>query len=151
MSDEFPDDMVEKTAAAMARLDGFTWDELTPQRRRMHYEGQAIYVLQAALTGRTVLPLPELVELPKFQGCTDSDPDRCACGEAALLCAVCDEEIEDGMSAWTVSEKGRPWLRDDDHDQEWSHVWWHVNCDERGTDTPPVVSPGEQPNEEEIN
>lgn len=116
------DGMVDRVEQAWPRifLDGDT-----------DWRGKLRALAEAALAGRTVAPEPELIELPKFQGCTNSNPYLCACGEAALMCAACDEEIEDNSRAYTMREKCKPWLADDDRDQEWQDVWWHASCDQR--------------------
>lgn len=110
------------------------WNEVIEKlgiEERVVYLRQARRILEAALAGRTVVEQPELITIPKFQGCTDSNPDLCACGEAALMCAACNEEIEDGAQAYTVREKCCPWLLDADPDQQWQDAWWHASCDER--------------------
>lgn len=89
--------------------------------------------LPAALEGCAVVQLPDLIELPKFQGCTDSNPDRCACSEPALVCEACGDEIVEGMQAYVITVKDAPWLGDRDSDQSWSNVWWHATCDLRAS------------------
>lgn len=102
-----------------------------PVGKHPTFERMVANALSAALARCTVTPEPDLIELPKFQGCTNSNPDLCACGESALMCAACDEEIEDNSRAYTMREKCKPWLADNDPDQEWQDVWWHFSCDER--------------------
>lgn len=142
---DIPEEMVEKAARELfggphyrTKVVGgdiveytVTWDEAEepgPYGRAVH-RGQARRVLSAALAGRQVLPEPELIELPKFQGCNNSNPDLCACNDGPLLCTVCDYEIEDGMQAFAVTRPMRPWIPDDGPEQEWETVWWHYTCD----------------------
>lgn len=119
-----PEELVETATIAVATAAGEFTKEASAR-------GYAIAVLSAVLTDRALVPAPDLVELPKFQGCTDSDPDRCACGEPALVCEACQEEIDEGMSAYVITVKDAPWLTDDDSGQSWSNVWWHATCDQR--------------------
>lgn len=133
---DIPEEMVEKAADGIEDLlqmlgvlpgeapqDGYR-DE--PYARTI-----ARAALSAALAGRQVVPEPELIELPKFQGCNNSNPDLCACNDAPLLCTVCDYEIEDGMQAFALTRPMRPWIPDDGPEQEWETVWWHYTCDLR--------------------
>lgn len=136
---DIPEEMAEKAARravhALARqLDmdpDKLWATALQPSERDWYRSEARAVLSAALAGRQVLPEPELIELPKFQGCNNSNPDLCACNDAPLLCTVCGYEIEDGMQAFALTRPMRPWIPDDGPEQEWETVWWHYTCDLR--------------------
>jgi hypothetical protein len=74
-----------------------------------------------------------------FQGCTDRNPDVCACGkDDRIWCAACSEEIEDGQEAYFLSFPEHVYLSIDHPDQEWTTVWWHKDCDQRDYVAPPV-------------
>jgi hypothetical protein len=72
------------------------------------------------------------IEGTAFPGCTNNNPDLCACETwQPIECVACDQEIVDGTQAYTLATPEFPFLGDSHPDQEWSTVFWHVTCDER--------------------
>lgn len=64
-----------------------------------------------------------------FTGCTDRNPDFCACGTwTPLLCASCDEEMHDGDEAWGLQRPMYEGIPDGHEEQEWEYLTWHRNC-----------------------
>lgn len=86
---------------------------------------------EAAQLAPRALNEPHLYVMPGFHGCTHSDPDLCACADPGVTCAACEEQIEDGESAYVVRQLGCPWLDAHDPDQDFSDVHWHERCDGR--------------------
>lgn len=66
-----------------------------------------------------------------FTGCTDRNPDYCACGEdSEVTCNVCDEPIEDGQLIQSITYPGNPYFDAYSPDQHWEHEYWHTVCPE---------------------
>lgn len=116
---DIPEEMVEKA------LDAVAWGTWAGRDSLIRT------ALSAALAGRTVIDLPEMVTIPTFAGCTDSNPDNCACGESALCCTACGDQIEDGAHAYALTTPTCPWIDPDGEGQQWETTWWHDSCDLR--------------------
>lgn len=102
----------------------WTWSLPTTQ----HAEQIADAILAA---GYVRVPI-ELVEVPRFQGCTDSNPDNCACSDSPVCCDACGDEIDEGSQVYSAVVPCRPWAAPESPSQDWQVVWWHTNCDLRG-------------------
>lgn len=64
-----------------------------------------------------------------FGGCTDRNPDICACGQdTGAQCDICEQDIEDGQMIQTLNRAIHPYLQSHHRDQEWEHYIWHVDC-----------------------
>ncbi|MFF8327854.1 hypothetical protein ACH49M_21405 [Rhodococcus qingshengii] len=64
-----------------------------------------------------------------FGGCTDRNPDVCACGQdTGAQCDMCEQDIEDGQMIQTLTRSTYPYLPSHHRDQEWEHYIWHVDC-----------------------
>lgn len=75
-----------------------------------------------------------------FQGCTDMDPDACACAtDTEVECSACGEVIEPGTPT-NARQEGQPWLDPDDPEQDWITLWWHASCDTRTSRAKPAPS-----------
>jgi hypothetical protein len=131
----------EMIAAAAARLR--VWQPSLMLPMSSSAENIVRDLLEAALAGRMVFGQPELIEIPKFQGCPNSNPDLCACGESAICCAACGDDIEDSARAYTFRFIGCPWEADNSPEQEWGDIFWHESCDNRSVSrTPSGVAGG---------
>lgn len=75
---------------------------------------------------------PELITMPVFKGCTNTNPDYCACNEGPVCCAACGEEIDEGAQAYAARFPLYQWMPPDAPGQEWEDQLWHTNCDLRG-------------------
>ncbi|RDI32420.1 hypothetical protein DEU38_103153 [Rhodococcus sp. AG1013] len=65
-----------------------------------------------------------------FAGCTDRDPDLCACGDdGAPVCDVCDEEIEDGQRIVVRHQ----WIEHHQHEEQ---SVMHARCADAGEALP---------------
>lgn len=70
-------------------------------------------------------------EMGGFQGCTDVNPDVCACAtDTQPTCKVCGEEIEPGVLAWSRQWPCYNTLPLDDPHQDWDVLAWH-SCEPR--------------------
>ncbi|MGR6028987.1 hypothetical protein ACS7JX_19065 [Rhodococcus erythropolis] len=70
-----------------------------------------------------------------FGGCTDRNPDVCACGQdTGAQCDICEQDIEDGESIQTLTRSTYPYLPSHHRDQEWEHYIWHVDCATKAAD-----------------
>lgn len=79
-----------------------------------------------------------------FQGCTDMDPDACACAtDTEVECSACGEVIEPGTPT-NARQEGQPWLDPDDPEQDWITLWWHASCDTRTSRAKPAPSGDER-------
>lgn len=76
---------------------------------------------------------PELITMPTFNGCTDTNPDYCACNDGAVCCDACGDEIEDGSEVWALTRPLYPWAAAEGDGQEFENLLWHTNCDLRGS------------------
>lgn len=80
-------------------------------------------------TSRTTIQVSQSTYRDTFAGCTDRNPDLCACANhEPPVCARCDQEIIDGqrvtnMLRWTVYD-------DDPESAEWDVETRHVTCPE---------------------
>lgn len=102
-----------------------TWRKVTQNRALAH-------AAKVVAAGYVRVPRPELVTLPTFKGCTNSNPDYCACNEGAICCAACGDEIDEGSEAWALSRPLLPWTGPEGDGQEIEDLVWHTNCDLRG-------------------
>ncbi|WP_234551477.1 hypothetical protein [Rhodococcus qingshengii] len=70
-----------------------------------------------------------------FSGCTDRNPDVCACGQdTGAQCDICEQDIEDGQMIQTLTRSTYPYLPSHHRDQEWEHYIWHVDCARKAAD-----------------
>lgn len=96
-------------------------------------EQAAEYVAIAEPTTAVVGAIGDSFPMYGFEGCTDRNPDVCACATAEdVECSACGEVIEPGTPTYARVE-GQPWMDPDDLDQEWITLWWHAACDTRKT------------------
>lgn len=64
-----------------------------------------------------------------FQGCTDRNPDICACAtDEDLECEVCGEVIAGGLMMTTLIRLSYPLLPDDHDAQVWETHHAHADC-----------------------
>ena len=78
-------------------------------------------------------PIGEPFQMYGFEGCTDRNPDVCACATPEDVgCSACGEVIEPGTLTYARQE-GQPWMDTDDPEQDWITLWWHAACDTRTT------------------
>lgn len=69
-----------------------------------------------------------------FQGCSDSNPDNCACGSwEPPSCNACQEDCKEGDEVLMLSAPDLVYLADSHPDQSWTYWLWHVRCDERAS------------------
>ena len=69
-------------------------------------------------------------EMGGFEGCTDPDPDYCACAtDQQPTCHDCGREIEPGELAWARNWPCYETLPLDHRDQGWDVISWHDKCD----------------------
>ena len=81
-------------------------------------------------------------EMGGFEGCTDRNPDYCACAtDVQPVCGVCGQEIEPGERAWARQWPEYNTLPLDHDDQEWCIVSWHDECPDTRP-TPPGKTDG---------
>ena len=87
-------------------------------------------------------PIGDALPMYGFKGCTNRNPDVCACAtDEDVECVVCGEVIEPGVPTYARQE-GQPWMDCDDPEQEWITLWWHATCDTRTRRTPPDSTAG---------
>ena len=76
-------------------------------------------------------------EMGGFEGCTDQNPEVCACAhDTQPTCVLCDREIEPGEQAWSRQWPCYETLPLGHKDQDWDVISWHNDC-EPATETPP--------------
>ncbi|MFJ7620039.1 hypothetical protein ACIQYZ_14685 [Rhodococcus erythropolis] len=64
-----------------------------------------------------------------FGGCTDRNPDVCACGQDTdEECSICGEVIESGEMCQMLTRAVHPGLPNHHRDQDWEHIVWHADC-----------------------
>lgn len=64
-----------------------------------------------------------------FEGCTDANPDYCACAtDQQPRCEVCGQEIEPGERAWARQWPCYNTLPLNHSDQGWDVISWHDQC-----------------------
>ncbi|MDG3012164.1 hypothetical protein G4X40_18640 [Rhodococcus sp. D2-41] len=64
-----------------------------------------------------------------FTGCTDRNPDVCACESSTdTECDRCANPIEDGQLIWQLDRVMFPSLPDGHDGQEWETHVWHDDC-----------------------
>lgn len=64
-----------------------------------------------------------------FGGCTDRNPDVCACGqETDEECSICGEVVESGEMCQMLTRAVHPGLPNHHRDQDWEHIVWHADC-----------------------
>lgn len=64
-----------------------------------------------------------------FEGCSDRNPDACACSSyVEVICQLCDEPICDGELIQTVTYPTIHSVDYDSMDQEWETDAWHTAC-----------------------
>lgn len=69
------------------------------------------------------------VEMAGFKGCTDRNPEICACAtNQDVECEVCAEVIEPGQLAIMVVRPEYPHLSADDSEQSYEYHWAHEGC-----------------------
>lgn len=73
---------------------------------------------------------PELFTIPEFGGCTNTNPDFCACNEGSIFCTACDDEIGEGEEVYALQVDVMPWTSGDP--DKWEDMIWHARCDQRG-------------------
>lgn len=70
-----------------------------------------------------------------FWGCTDRDPDLCACGaDDGVECALCGHEIAPGDVVQSTQRPTYDTLTLVDPDQSWDVHVFHVDCDRAEAD-----------------
>ena len=70
-------------------------------------------------------------EMGGFEGCTDQNPDVCACGNYEQpTCEICGQEIEPGEQAWARQWPCYNTLPLDSAEQDWDVISWHARCAE---------------------
>lgn len=68
-------------------------------------------------------------EMGGFEGCTDGDPERCACAtDQQPTCEICAQEIEPGEQAWSRQWPCYNTLPLNDPDMDWDVISWHDEC-----------------------
>lgn len=64
-----------------------------------------------------------------FGGCTDRNPDVCACGQDTdEECSICGEVMESGEMCQMLTRAVHPGLPNHHRDQDWEHIVWHADC-----------------------
>ena len=64
-----------------------------------------------------------------FEGCTDPNPDVCACAtDVQPTCALCNHEIEPGEQSWARLWPCYETLPRAHVDQDWDVISWHDEC-----------------------
>lgn len=64
-----------------------------------------------------------------FGGCTDRNPDVCACGQDTdEECSICGEVMESGEMCQMLTRPAHPGLPNHHRDQDWEHIVWHADC-----------------------
>ena len=64
-----------------------------------------------------------------FEGCTDRDPNVCACAtHQDPECEGCGETVEDGEEIVTVARVGLPTISTDSQLQWWDYHTAHAQC-----------------------
>lgn len=64
-----------------------------------------------------------------FGGCTDRNPDVCACGQDTdEECSICGEVMESGEMCQMLTRAAHPGLPNHHRDQDWEHIVWHADC-----------------------
>lgn len=67
--------------------------------------------------------------LPGFGGCTDRDPDHCACAtDADVVCHECEQVIEPGEMVRSVQWPLYAGIPLDSADQDWDVFTFHDTC-----------------------
>ena len=67
--------------------------------------------------------------LPGFTGCTDRNPEVCACSHEQPVCHLCDRSIEGGEMVRSFEWPEYPGVPLDSPDQDWAVYTEHVDCD----------------------
>ena len=71
----------------------------------------------------------EPAEYIGFDGCTNHNPDICACGTYTdEECSICGEVMEAGEMFQMAFRAVIPGLPEHHPDQEWEHSIWHADC-----------------------
>lgn len=83
------------------------------------------------LHGEVTTSIAEGIDFP---GCTDANPNLCACENwAPPVCDRCEQDIENGQRVHELTRIAYPYLPVDDRDQEWEHFIWHDQCRGNGS------------------